>query len=161
VPTHALRPITPAVADTPVATVRRSPLIVVLALFAALVMTLTLGACTAPSSSTKGSQIVSIAKSKLGARYVYGAAGPNTFDCSGFTQWVYGQAGIRIARTTSQQAAQGRYVSASQAQPGDIVVIGDYHVGIYVGGGQMIDAPKTGDVVKQRAPWTGWSARRF
>jgi cell wall-associated NlpC family hydrolase len=151
----------PAVADAPVATARRSTFTVVLALFAALVLTLTLGACTAPKSSTKGSQIVNAAKSKLGSRYVYGATGPNTFDCSGLTQWAYRQAGINIGRTTGQQAAQGRYVSASQAQPGDLVVIGSSHVGIYVGGGQMIDAPKTGDVVKQRAPWTAWSARRF
>jgi len=159
--THALRPTMPAVADAPVATVRRSALTRILALLTVIFAVTALGACTAPSSSSKGQQIANLARTHLGKPYVYGATGPSSFDCSGLTQYVYRQAGINIGRTTSQQAAQGRYVSASQAQPGDLVVIGNYHVGIYVGGGQMIDAPKSGDVVKQRAPWTSWSARRF
>lgn len=94
-----------------------------------------------------GSSIVSIAYSKLGSRYVYGASGPNVFDCSGFTSWVYRQVGKSIPRTSGGQRSGGTRLSYSQMQPGDIVCFSG-HVGIYVGNGMMIHAPTTGDVVK-------------
>jgi len=140
--------------------VRRTPLARVLALLTIVVAIASLGACTS-NSSTKGSQIVTYARQQIGKPYVYGAAGPNSFDCSGLTQYVYARAGIAIPRTTYDQKRAAHYVSPSSAQPGDIVFISDYHVGIYVGGGQMIDAPKTGDVVRQRAIWTGYTLGRF
>lgn len=96
--------------------------------------------------STKTSGIVATAKSKLGCAYKYGSTGPYTFDCSGFTQWVYAQNGKSIPRTSGAQKAGGTIVSLSELQVGDIVWRSG-HVGIYVGNGQVIHAPHTGAVV--------------
>ena len=96
------------------------------------------------------SGIAGIAYSKVGSAYVYGATGPNAFDCSGFTSWVYAQVGINITRTTYSQVNQGYAVSAGDLQPGDLLFFntGGYcsHVGIYAGNGVMIHAgtPATG-----------------
>lgn len=100
----------------------------------------------------KGQQILDIARSKVGAPYIYGAAGPNAFDCSGFTSWVYSQAGISIPRTSQAQAAAGQRVAISDLQPGDIVVYygGASHVAIYAGNGQIIDALNSGIPVGYR-----------
>ncbi len=85
-------------------------------------------------------------------RYVYGATGPNSFDCSGLTGWAYAQAGVSLPRTSQEQANAGTRIGSdiSQAQPGDLVIFyGDrHHVGIYVGGGQVIHAPKPGASVR-------------
>ncbi|MEW2283670.1 NlpC/P60 family protein [Streptomyces sp. NPDC047841] len=83
------------------------------------------------------------AYSKLGSPYVWGATGPNAFDCSGLVQAAYRSAGISLPRTTYAQISAGRRVSRSELQPGDLVFFysGISHVGIYVGGGQMIHAP--------------------
>lgn len=95
-----------------------------------------------------GQGIVSVAQTKLGCPYVWGATGPTTFDCSGFTQWVYRQNGISIPRTSSEQRSSApTVVSVSEAQVGDILWRSG-HVGIYIGNGQYIHAPHTGDVVK-------------
>ena len=101
---------------------------------------------------SQGERIVSIAKSKIGSPYVYGAAGPNAFDCSGFTSWVYAQAGKQIPRTSGAQASAGRNVAISDLQPGDIVVYysGASHVAIYAGNGQIIDALNSGTPVGYR-----------
>jgi cell wall-associated NlpC family hydrolase len=93
-----------------------------------------------------GYKLAEIAKTKLGCQYVYGAAGPNTFDCSGFTQWVHKQAGITIPRVSSDQGAQGKEIPLSQVQVGDIVWRSG-HVGLYVGDGLVIHSPHTGAVV--------------
>lgn len=92
------------------------------------------------------SGIVGTAKSRLGCPYVWGASGPNSFDCSGFTQWVYRQNGKSIPRTSSAQKSGGTRVSLSNLRVGDIVWRPG-HVGIYVGGGQVIHAPHSGAVV--------------
>ncbi|WP_067780096.1 C40 family peptidase [Actinomyces vulturis] len=91
----------------------------------------------APAPAAGG--IAAIASQYLGTPYVWGGTTPAGFDCSGFVQYVYGQAGISLPRTTYGQGASGVTVSMSEAQPGDIVYWG-YHVGIYMGGGMMIDA---------------------
>lgn len=89
------------------------------------------------------------AKSKLGSPYVWGAAGPNAFDCSGLVVWAYGQAGLSIGRTTYSLEGQGTVVPLSQIQPGDMVFyLGGEHMALYVGGGTVIHAPQTGDVVR-------------
>ncbi|EPZ61295.1 nlpC/P60 family protein [[Clostridium] sordellii ATCC 9714] len=95
-----------------------------------------------------------MAYSKLGSPYVWGAEGPNTFDCSGLTSYVFrNAAGVSLPRTSGSQYGVGTSVSKANLQPGDLVFFatgggGISHVGIYVGGGQMIHAPQTGDVVK-------------
>ncbi len=97
------------------------------------------------------SGIVSIAKSKLGSRYVWAASGPNTFDCSGFTMWVYQQVGVSLPHSSRAQYNSGPRVSRANLKPGDLVFFGRsviHHVGIYVGGGMYIHSPRTGDVVK-------------
>jgi cell wall-associated NlpC family hydrolase len=105
--------------------------------------------------TTRGDDIVRMTRTHLGAPYVFGAAGPSTFDCSGLVQYVHRQVGISVPRTSESQAAAARPVAKAAAQPGDLIfLLNNSHVGVYVGGGQMIDAPKTGDVVRQRAIWT-------
>lgn len=103
-------------------------------------------------TSSQRNAIVSAAWSKVGSKYVYGATGPSSFDCSGFVQWCYAQAGISLPRTSESQGGWGR--STSNPQAGDIVCWGG-HVGIYMGGGNMIDAgnPRVG--VSYRSIWGG------
>ncbi|MDO4908756.1 MAG: NlpC/P60 family protein [Corynebacterium sp.] len=98
-----------------------------------------------PEEST-GEKIVDAAASKIGSPYVYGAAGPSAFDCSGLTSWSYKQVGIEIPRTSYAQAAQGQKVSYNDLQPGDIVAFysGASHVGIYTGHGTVIHASTSG-----------------
>ncbi|MDY0341060.1 MAG: NlpC/P60 family protein [Coriobacteriia bacterium] len=96
------------------------------------------------------SSVVSIALSKLGAPYKWAASGPDMFDCSGFTSWVYRQVGVSLPRTSSAQIGAGQRVSRANLAPGDLVFFGSpiHHVGIYVGSGNYVHAPHTGDVVK-------------
>lgn len=106
--------------------------------------------------------ILSEAYKHLGKSYVWGATGPNTFDCSGFTSYVYKQVtGQYIGRTTYDQINAGTEVSYSNLQPGDLVFPHDGHVGIYIGNGQMIHAPRTGDVIKVSSVYRFWRARRI
>jgi cell wall-associated NlpC family hydrolase len=106
--------------------------------------------------------ILNEAYKHLGASYVWGATGPSTFDCSGFTQYVYEHAaGIDISRTTYTQIDVGQPVSEDQLQPGDLVFPHAGHVGIYIGNGQMIHAPQTGDVVKVGPVYNFYAARRI
>lgn len=109
-------------------------------------------AAPAPAPQPVGQRIVEIAQSKIGSPYVYGAAGPNAFDCSGFTSWVYAQAGKSIPRTSQAQASAGQRVALSDIQPGDIVAYygGASHVAIYAGNGKIIDALNSGVPVGYR-----------
>ena len=91
--------------------------------------------------------VVEFAHSRLGCLYVWGATGPDTFDCSGLTQWCYAQAGISIPRNSEAQRAGGQVIPLSEVQPGD-VLWKPGHVGIYIGNNRYIHAPHTGDVVK-------------
>jgi len=100
--------------------------------------------------------VLNAAASKLGRPYVWGAAGPDAFDCSGLVQWAFAQAGVRMPRVTDRQWATGPKISLSEAQPGDLLfwrrdpTNPGYisHVAIYWGDGKMLHAPRTGDVVK-------------
>lgn len=99
-----------------------------------------------------GSTIVSIALSLQGIPYVYGGSSLSGMDCSGFTQYVYAQAGISIPRTSEAQQAGGTIIPASQAKPGDLLSWG-YHVAIYLGNGKMIDSSKPGTTTTVRSIW--------
>jgi cell wall-associated NlpC family hydrolase len=97
------------------------------------------------SASGIGQQIVNEAARHNGAPYVFGAAGPNSFDCSGLTMYVYGKFGVSLPHKANSQKAYGRAVSHSQMRPGDLMVFLDssgygYHAAIYAGGGKMWDA---------------------
>ena len=108
-----------------------------------------------PTNSQAG-RAVAYAYAKLGDAYVYGATGPSTFDCSGLAEAAWAYAGVSIPRTTYEQVAALPAVSTSNLQPGDLLFFsGDSHVGIYVGGGFLIDAPHTGAVVEKVA-LSGW-----
>jgi len=105
-----------------------------------------------PSVSGRAGMAVAYAKSKLGDPYVWGATGPNSFDCSGLTSAAWAYAGVQIPRTSEEQFyGLSRFYSASQLQPGDLVFFeGDPpgHVAIYVGNGMVIHAPNSTTVVQ-------------
>ena len=108
------------------------------------------------------SGLMTLLRAQLGKPYVYGATGPSTFDCSGLTSYVYRNAlGIEIGRTTYEQINSGVEVSQSELKPGDLVFPHPGHVAIYIGNGQMIHAPQTGDVVKISSVYKFWRARRI
>ncbi len=101
----------------------------------------------------KGQQIVEFALQYVGYPYVYGTAGPNTFDCSGFTSYVYAQFGYTLNRSSRDQVKNGVAVSKDQLQPGDLVFFstnGSYptHVGLYIGDGNIVHASTPQDGVK-------------
>lgn len=98
----------------------------------------------------KVDKVLAFAKAQLGKPYVWGASGPNSYDCSGFTQGAWKAAGVSLPRTTFDQVEVGTKVAKSQMRPGDLIFFYEdiSHVGIYVGDGQMIHASKPGDDVK-------------
>ncbi|RAJ71791.1 cell wall-associated NlpC family hydrolase [Streptomyces sp. Amel2xB2] len=98
------------------------------------------------SHSAQAEKVLAYAKAQLGKPYVWGATGPSSFDCSGLTQGAWKAAGISLPRTTWDQVKVGTKVAKSDMKAGDLVFFYDdiSHVGIYVGGGQMIHAPKPG-----------------
>ncbi|NUS17654.1 MAG: glycoside hydrolase [Streptomyces sp.] len=103
-----------------------------------------------PASTSIADKAIAFARAQLGEPYVWGATGPSSWDCSGLTQAAYKAAGVTLPRTTGEQVNVGTRVSQSNMQPGDLVFFySDHsHVGIYIGGGEMIHAPHTGTVVK-------------
>lgn len=116
-----------------------------------------LGSSVAPSG--RAAAAITAARTRLGSPYIWGATGPNTFDCSGLTGWAYRQAGLALPRTSRQQWFAGPHVALAGLAPGDLLFWGTdrsnpasiHHVAIYIGGGLMITAPQTGDVVKVQA----------
>ncbi|WP_240139402.1 C40 family peptidase [Streptomyces sp. MUM 178J] len=105
---------------------------------------------TPKAADSRAAQAVSYAYGALGKPYVWGATGPSSFDCSGLTQAAWRSAGVSLPRTTYTQINAGRRVTRSQLAPGDLVFFysGVSHVGIYIGNGQMIHAPRPGDAVR-------------
>ncbi|MFK4101436.1 NlpC/P60 family protein [Streptomyces sp. NPDC019531] len=101
------------------------------------------GAATAAAPNSRAAAAVSYAYAKLGSPYVWGATGPDAFDCSGLIQAAYRSAGISLPRTTYAQIDAGQRVSRSELLPGDLVFFysGISHVGLYVGNGRMVHAP--------------------
>ena len=91
---------------------------------------------------------VQTALKELGKPYRYGALGPSTFDCSGLTKFAYSAAGISLPHSAAAQYQSGRRVNRNQLQPGDLIFWrGLDHVGLYIGNGKMVHAPRTGEVV--------------
>ena len=115
----------------------------------------------ASAATVSGQDIVNEAKKHLGKPYAYGATGPSSFDCSGFTKYVYAQSGITLSRTTYTQIKEGTAVTRDNLQAGDLVFTNAGHVGVYVGDGQIIHSPRTGSVVKISPIWTFFGARRI
>lgn len=118
------------------------------------------------------SDVIEYAISRLGTPYIWGAKGPDSFDCSGLTSWCYAQAGIYIPGSSATQyeyaASNAEVLAVSEARPGDVLYIGyggagtAGHVGIYIGAGQFIHAPSPGDYVKISSNMGLWTfALRF
>jgi len=104
----------------------------------------------APFAGVGAARAVEIALAQIGDPYVWAATGPNSFDCSGLVQFAFGGAGIALPRVSSAQAQAGVPVSRANLQPGDLVAFYSpvSHIGIYIGNGQIVHAPTSGDVVK-------------
>lgn len=102
----------------------------------------------ATGRESRAVQAVRAALSRLGTPYVWGATGPDRFDCSGLVQWAYAQAGIRLRRTTYEQIHDGVPVAPSQVRPGDLVFPHTGHVQMAIGGGLVVEAPQPGSVVQ-------------
>lgn len=111
---------------------------------------------------TAAARVVAYARAQIGKPYVYGAEGPYAFDCSGLTSAAWKHVGVAIPRTAYGQLTGLAHVSPSAVRPGDVVVYrGGNHVGIYIGGGKIVEAPRPGAKVRI-APWrTGWYASHF
>lgn len=121
-----------------------------------------------PDPNASGAQIaIAAAQSVLGAPYVFGAAGPSSFDCSGLTSWAWAQAGVYLPHSASAQYSSLPHVPLDQVQPGDIIYYGNFgpHVALYIGGGQIIHArhPGPGGEVQQDSMYgydRPWAAMR-
>ena len=105
------------------------------------------------SYATKAEKALAFARAQIGKPYVWGATGPGSYDCSGLTQAAWKAAGVDIPRVTYDQVNAGTTVSLSAAQPGDLVFFYDdiSHVGMYIGNGMMIHAPKPGAYVREES----------
>jgi hypothetical protein len=123
-----------------------------------------------PEGASALASVVMLARTQIGRPYVWGGASPVTsFDCSGLVQWAFGQLGARLPRTAQQQYDATRRVSRSDLRPGDLVFFERTypsheritHVGIYVGNGRMINAPTTGDVIREMDVFSGYWGPRF
>ena len=116
--------------------------------------------------SNLSAQLKNIISGQMGKPYKWGAAGPNSFDCSGLTHYIFGRLGIVIPRTSRDQLRAGVYVEKKDLQYGDLVLFARdgrniNHVGIYVGNGNFVHAPQSGDVVKVTTLTTGYYANSY
>ena len=113
-----------------------------------------------PPPNTRAGIAVRAALSRLGRPYVWGATGPDQFDCSGLTQWSYARAGIHLDRTTYQQIYDGVPVPRSQVRPGDLVFPTAGHVQLAIGNNLVVEAPHSGANVQISPLGTGVQIRR-
>ena len=120
---------------------------------------------SAGSGGSIGSRIVAEAAKHKGAPYVWGATGPSSFDCSGFTRYVFKKMGSTLPRTAQAQYDAAQHLSRSQAQPGDLIFVGSpgsiYHVAIYAGNGKIWTAPQPGESVKLGNLWGDYRVGRI
>jgi cell wall-associated NlpC family hydrolase len=112
--------------------------------------TAAVAAAPAAASNASAQKAVDTALAQLGDPYVWAAAGPNAFDCSGLTQFAYKAAGVTLPHSSKSQSTMGSYVAKSDLKPGDLVFFYSpvSHVGMYIGNGQIVHAPTSGSVVK-------------
>lgn len=116
-----------------------------------------------PADGSRAARAVAFAHGAIGKPYVWGATGPGSYDCSGLTQAAWRAAGVSLPRTTYTQINAGRRISRDALAPGDLVFFysGVTHVGLYIGNGQMIHAPRPGSTVRvapvDSMPWAGAS----
>ncbi|MFI1072537.1 NlpC/P60 family protein [Streptomyces puniciscabiei] len=112
---------------------------------------------TSSSYDTKAEKAIAFARAQIGKPYVWGATGPDSYDCSGLTQAAWKAAGVTLPRTTYDQVNAGTTVSLADARPGDLIFFYDdiSHVGVYIGNGMMIHAPKPGAYVREESIYYG------
>jgi cell wall-associated NlpC family hydrolase len=105
---------------------------------------------TAHAPNPSAQVAVDAALSQVGKPHQWGAAGPDSYDCSGLTMWAWAQAGVSLPHNSSMQYAATPRVEQSDLQPGDLMFFGSpiHHVGMYIGGGQMVEAPYSGQSVR-------------
>ena len=110
-----------------------------------------------------GSIVVNAALTRVGAPYVWGDAGPDSFDCSGLVVWAFHQAGITVPHSSEALATGGQPVALDQMQPGDVISFfpDASHVGIYVGDGKFIHSPRSGSEVRVEDMRQSYWQRRF
>lgn len=122
---------------------------------------------TTTTAQASSNNVVQVAESYAGSRYVSGGSSPSGFDCSGFTQYVYGKCGVTLSRTSYTQATQGTAVNKSELQPGDLLLFHYYgsssigHVGIYVGNGKFIHAANSNRGVVYDSIESGYYADNY
>jgi cell wall-associated NlpC family hydrolase len=104
----------------------------------------------APAPSSGAAAAVAFARAQIGKPYLWGGSGPGSYDCSGLTMRSWGAAGVSLPHFAAAQYADTAHVAIANLEPGDLVFFGSdlHHVGIFIGGGQMIDAPSTGEFVR-------------
>lgn len=118
------------------------------------------GGVRLPPPHSRAGIAVRAALSRLGRPYVWGATGPDQFDCSGLTQWSYARAGVHLDRTTYQQIYDGVPIPRSQVRPGDLVFPTAGHVQLAIGNNLVVEAPQPGDTVRISRLGTGVQIRR-
>lgn len=121
---------------------------------------------TSRQESTVDLKLAKLLAQEMGKPYKWSAEGPDSYDCSGLVYYIYGKLGISLPRVARDQAGAGTYVSKDELKYGDLVFFARdgkniNHVGIYVGNGEMVHAPQTGDVVKKTTIMSGYYARTY
>jgi cell wall-associated NlpC family hydrolase len=113
-----------------------------------------------PAATGRLGAVVAYGRSQLGDPYVFGGDGPGGYDCSGLTKAAYARIGVDLPHKAAGQARRGVVVPRSRARPGDLVVWGSHHVGIYVGAGRVLHAPRPGKTVRVVPIWGAPTFRR-